>query len=198
MIITIEFMLRFLALSLFALWWFYWRITERQAEDAKPKKIKKDIYGPALRILILMANSILVLQLFGLNLLPMSFSNQILFSMQVSGFLLIVIGMIVAVSARKTLGHNWSHAADYQVKKGQELVTSGMYSVIRHPIYSGLVVGYIGGELLVQSYLVVIGLLMYAGGYYQARLEEKLLQEHYKESYTLYMRRTKRFIPYLW
>ena len=196
MIITFDFLLRVFTLLLFVLWVLYWQITEKEADRSKPKREEKFIMRQQVRRWILrIAEGTMLLQVIGLQFLPFS---TYLFLVQVLGFIFVLIGVIIAVSARKTLGVNWAHAYQYQIKKEQELVTTGVYSLIRHPIYSGLCLAYIGGELVAQSYLVLIGILFLMGGYWQARQEEAILIEHFGKDYTNYLKRTKMFIPYLW
>lgn len=196
---SIDFFLRILTVGIFGGWWLYWKITERVADKEKPKTTNdysKDRRNKSMRGAMNAAQLLLILQLlFDIKLF--SFSNPMVW-IQFLGFGLVVLGVIVAVSARKTLGTNWAHAAEYQVKKKQELVTTGVYSVIRHPIYACLILAYIGGQLVAQSYLVLLAVLFIAGAYYQARLEEKLLIGHFGNAYKTYMKHSRMFIPYLW
>ena len=61
-----------------------------------------------------------------------------------------------------------------------------------------LCLAFIGGELIAQSYLVLIGLLLLIGGYWQARKEEAILVSHFGNVYKNYMKHTKLFIPFIW
>jgi protein-S-isoprenylcysteine O-methyltransferase Ste14 len=198
MIITFNFLFRILTIFLFLLGRFYWIITEPVANREKPKTTSKGIiklYHRLRRLVFPITEIILFLQLLGWQILP--FSKQ-LFVMQVMGFMLVLIGVDMAIFARKELGTNWVPAAEYQVKKDQELVTTGIYKYIRHPIYFSAVLSITGGELVAQSYLAFIGLVLLVGGYRQARNEEKLLIGHFGSAYKNYMKRTKMFIPFLW
>lgn len=196
-IITIDTLLRLATLLLFFLWVLYWVITENEANLAKPKTIQQTGARTSFfrRWLLRIVEGIVVFQLFGLHII--SFSEDLLVP-QVVGFCFVVVGVSLAVSARKTLGTNWAHAFEYQVKKQQELVTSGVYAYIRHPIYTGLCLALIGGELVAQSYLFLAFVFLFAAGYKQARQEEKLLIAHFGSTYKNYMKRTKMFLPFLW
>lgn len=68
------------------------------------------------------------------------------------GVLLICLGVGMCFIAHKQLGESWTHAASIKARK---LVTYGMYSSIRHPIYTGLIVSYMGSQILVGSWLWV-------------------------------------------
>jgi protein-S-isoprenylcysteine O-methyltransferase Ste14 len=198
MIISFDFIFRVGAILIYLYRWFYWWITEAEANKEKPKNEAVDTLlnrSTVIRFTTNLGQAFLIFQLLGLTVLPIENANII---PQSIGFLLIVLGTSLGISARKTIGTNWSHAAEYQVKKKQELVTSGVYAFIRHPIYAGLVLSFIGGELVAKSYVAFFGILFFIGGYYQARLEEKLLTAHFGESYKTYMKRSKMFLPYLW
>lgn len=189
--------LRLAALGIFLLWTVYWLVTEKKADREKPKiREIPFLHKDNIRKLVLrFAEVILILQILGLPLLQI---QNISGSVQIAGLVIVLIGAGVSIFARKELGTNWAHAFEYQVKQKQELVTSGIYKYIRHPIYIGLILGFIGGELVVKSYLVFVAVIIIAGAYYQAQLEEKLLIKYFGEDYKNYMKRSKMFIPYLW
>lgn len=194
----LDFVIRLLTLILFIYWQFYWIITEKVADKEKPK-------SPMTRQIWFLRKAssgiigiVLGLQLFALPILPLPLSPLVLYSLQIIGFALVVTGVSVAISARRALGTNWAHAYEYQIKQKHELVTDGIYGSIRHPIYTGLMLGILGGELVVGSYLVFGVILLALFGYIQAKREEKLLTSHFGESYKHYMKRTKMFFPYLW
>lgn len=191
-------MLKLLTFILFASWRIYWSITETQTYREKP--ITKENIGfldrkRLSRNFMWLTGFVLALQLvLNLQILPMP--NN--FALQVFGFSLVVLGLGTAVKARIDLGNNWANAYEYQVKKKQELVTSGIYKYIRHPIYAGVVTAAIGAELVAQSYLFLVFVLFVWGGYKQAKLEEKILIEHFGNAYRTYMKHSKMFIPFLW
>jgi protein-S-isoprenylcysteine O-methyltransferase Ste14 len=198
MIIPLSLLFHSITLLIFFFWWLYWSISKKTAEQEKPPaKVEKTKYveRQIRRFVLKAAQLLMVLQIIGITLFPLPFPQ---FIVQSVGFIFVIIGAGIAISARKTLGTNWANAYEYQVKKKQELVTSGIYSLIRHPIYSGLCLGLIGGELIAQSYLVVIGFALLIGGYLQARQEEAILIKHFGSEYSNYMKRTKMFIPFLW
>jgi protein-S-isoprenylcysteine O-methyltransferase Ste14 len=197
MTITVDALLRIITLGLGLYWWFYWRITKISADREKPKKIGEilDKSQSMRRRLLSIGNFILFMQLLGLLLFPLPWQNII---PQGIGFLLVTSGVGIAISARKTLGANWAHAYEYQIKKNQELVTTGIYAYIRHPIYTGLCLAFIGGELVAQSSLAVVGVFLFIVWYRQARREEELLVVYFGNSYKAYMKHTKMFIPYIW
>ncbi len=190
-------LIRFLTIAVFIIWTLYWLITERKADKEKPKVRKiAFLHKDNLRKLALrFAEGLLIFQVLGLPLLQIPNATS---AMQIVGLAFIVVGASISISSRKSLGTNWAHAFEYQVKSKQELVTSGIYKFIRHPIYAGVILGFIGGELVAKSYLVFIVLILIPAAYHQAELEEKLLIRHFGEDYKKYMKRSKMLIPYLW
>jgi len=187
-------LLRLIALLVFFLWWIYWKLTEKIAERDMPKTYKNKSF---IKYLVLtLIEGILAVQLLGLSILPFNVPQG--WFLEGVGFLFIILGVMIAVSARKTLGANWSHAFEYQVKKKQVLITNGVYAYIRHPIYAGLLLAFVGGELLVQSYLVFALIIFFIGAYTQMKKEEKLLLAYYGDAYRKYMKKSKMFFPFLW
>lgn len=192
-----DLVLRILALCIFLFWTGYWFVTERRADREKPKIRELTFFHKDnIRKLVLrFAEAVLILQLLGLPLFQVSNSSIVI---QMIGLVFVILGASISISARKELGTNWAHAFEYQVKKKQELVTTGVYSFIRHPIYTGIILGFVGGELVAKSYLALFGFVLVWGAYHQGRMEEKLLLKHFRDSYKKYMKQTKMFIPHLW
>lgn len=198
MVFNLNFLLRIITILLFLSGRFYWIITERIANREMPKTNTEGsikLYQRIRRLILPLVEIILILQLFGLQIFPLPEQSFIIQSL---GFILVLIGVSIAIFARKTLGVNWVPAAEYQVKQRQRLVTTGIYAYIRHPIYLSVFLSITGGELVAQSYLLAMGFLFLAEGYKQSYCEEKLLLDHFGNLYKTYMKRTKMFIPYLW
>ena len=111
------------------------------------------------------------------------------------GFLICGLGIGLAVVARAYLGRNWGMPMSR--KENPELVTSGPYAFVRHPIYGGLLLAMLGSALG-QSVLWLLPLIVY-GPYFilSARREESLLTEQFGERYQAYMSRTKMLVPFV-
>jgi protein-S-isoprenylcysteine O-methyltransferase Ste14 len=190
--------LQYSTLFLLILWRLYWDITEKRAEHEKPKKREKVklLHKKNLSMIITFGAFLPVtFQLVGFEILP--FPKEYAW-MQMAGFGLVLLGWLISVRGRHDLGTNWARSYNYQIKDKQELVTSGVYKYIRHPIYSGIMFMFIGSELIVQSYLVLAYLLLYYGVFLQTKWEETLLIEHFGKAYKVYMGKTKRLIPFIW
>ena len=110
---------RIVTVVLFALWQLYWTITEKKADREKPKELRPTKMSYIKRYgLHYLVYSVIIFQVLGWSLSPMEFNTQVF------GFACVLMGMAISVSARRTLGTNWAHAAEYQIKKNQTLVTS--------------------------------------------------------------------------
>lgn len=117
---------------------------------------------------------------------------------QAIGLLVVMLGVWICFVARKELGSNWSHAADYQIKKTHQLVTTGIYHYIRHPIYFGLALSWIGAEMVCGSFLFVSFLGVFVAFYIQGKREEKnFLTSRFGKEYKAYMKKTKMLIPWV-
>jgi protein-S-isoprenylcysteine O-methyltransferase Ste14 len=105
-------------------------------------------------------------------------------------------GCAFAVWARATLGSNWSSIVT--VKQDHELILRGPYSVVRHPIYSGLLLALTGTAIAVGEIRAFIGLgLAIIGFLLKSTAEEKFMCEEFSTEYTRYRQRVRRLIPFV-
>jgi protein-S-isoprenylcysteine O-methyltransferase Ste14 len=111
------------------------------------------------------------------------------------GALLFACGIALAVWARLNLGRNWGMPTSQRVDP--ELVTSGPYRFVRHPIYSGLLIAMLGTALVnnLLGLIVVAALIAYF--YYCGTVEERNLTATFPQAYPEYRNRTKMLIPFL-
>jgi protein-S-isoprenylcysteine O-methyltransferase Ste14 len=111
------------------------------------------------------------------------------------GLAIFLLGLALAVWARLYIGTNWGMPMSQ--KDDPDLVTTGPYRSIRHPIYSGIIVGMIGTALAVSLYWLVAVVVL--GGYfiYSAFTEERYMAERFPDTYPEYKRSTKMLIPFV-
>jgi len=111
------------------------------------------------------------------------------------GVAVCLLGFSLAIEARRHLGRNWG--LPMSRKEQPELVTSGPYAFIRHPIYTGLILALLGSALGVDVFWA--GLLVPVGTYfiYSARREETVMLQQFPEQYAAYMARTGMLTPRL-
>ena len=114
---------------------------------------------------------------------------------QTCGVSICALGIAFAIWARIHIGKNWGMPMTQ--KKEPELITTGPYRFVRHPIYTGLITAMIG-SLLAEGFMWMIWLVC-MGGYffYSAKKEERSMMLQFPEGYPEYMRRTKMLIPFI-
>lgn len=114
------------------------------------------------------------------------------------GWILLVLGLVVRVSAVITLGR-W-FTVDVAVSEHQELVTTGLYRWIRHPSYTGIVLCFLGFALSFNQWpaLVIIPLPLVVVLLRRIRVEERALLERFGDEYRRYRDHTWTLIPFLY
>ncbi|HEY1634676.1 MAG TPA: isoprenylcysteine carboxylmethyltransferase family protein [Acidimicrobiales bacterium] len=111
------------------------------------------------------------------------------------GLILFGLGLGFAIWARVHIGRNWG--APMTQKDEPELVTTGPYRLVRHPIYSGMLVAGVGTAVALSwLWLIAVGL---AGAYflYSATVEERYLTAQFPDTYPVYRRSTKMLVPFI-
>ncbi len=111
------------------------------------------------------------------------------------GALVFASGLALAVWARIHLGRNWGMPMTERVEP--ELVTSGPYRLIRHPIYTGILLGLIGTALATDLLGLIVAVVLTAYFYYSASVEEKNLVATFPTAYPAYRTATKMLIPFV-
>ena len=124
-------------------------------------------------------------------------SFQSFFSFVIPGSVLTVLGLFGAIWARFHLGRNWSGYATY--KEDQTLVTTGPYKYVRHPIYTSMILMFIGtilyyGSLFVSIFFIILAITFIL----RTREEEEIMLKLFGEKYAEYMKRTKRLLPLIY
>jgi protein-S-isoprenylcysteine O-methyltransferase Ste14 len=111
------------------------------------------------------------------------------------GLALFALGLGFAIWARVHLGRNWG--TPMSQKDEPELVTSGPYRLVRHPIYSGILVAGLGTAVAL-SWLWMFAMLL-VGVYfaYSATVEERYLTGQFPATYLAYRRSTKMLVPFI-
>jgi protein-S-isoprenylcysteine O-methyltransferase Ste14 len=111
------------------------------------------------------------------------------------GLAVFLLGLALAVWARVYLGRNWGMP---MTKKAEpELVTTGPYKTIRHPIYTGIILGMVGTTIAVSLYWLVGVVVLGAYFIYSAFSEDRYLAQTFPGTYPAYKRSTKMLIPFI-
>lgn len=109
---------------------------------------------------------------------------------------LAICGFLFMWWARIHLGQLWSSSVTR--KEHHHVVDSGPYAIVRHPIYTGLLIAIVGTMLIRVTIVTIIGSgLIAAGIYVKARVEEEFLRQQLGDSYAAYARRVPMLVPSL-
>jgi len=112
------------------------------------------------------------------------------------GAALTVGGLLFAVWAREHLGRNWSSSVT--IKQDHELITTGPYAVLRHPIYTGILGGFLGVAIALSEVRgLVVFVLFFLVFWAKLSKEEQWMRSQFGETYATYVRRTAALVPYL-
>ena len=170
-----------------AVWWTYWLLAATHAK----RDVNRRAPHLGARLIVAAAVVILVRSNF-LHARDAVASPPALIGI---GLLLLAAGLALAVWARVHLGRNWG--MPMSEKADAELVTTGPYRHVRHPIYSGVILALVGSAAaLGVAWLIVAAVL---AGYfvYSATVEERTMARRFPATYPAYQRTTKMLVPFL-
>lgn len=188
-------MLRFLFLAIGLLWlaWLlYWLVASRSVKAAVQSETWQSRLSytvPLWIAAVLLFDRHLGAFLDG-HLYPLRLSVVLI------GTLLTAAGVAHAVWARRVLGGNWS--ANVTVKQDHALVRSGPYALSRHPIYTGMLLAFVGTALAVGEVRAAIAIVLVVGSFwYKIGLEETAMRRTFGAAYDDYSRKVKALIPFV-
>jgi protein-S-isoprenylcysteine O-methyltransferase Ste14 len=123
-----------------------------------------------------------------------------LFSMTVpivlAGLLVVLMGVVFSIWARLMLGDNWSNRVT--VKENHTLVRSGPYRIVRHPIYSGILLGMLGSALQRGEVRSFVGVTICGFSFWlKTRAEEQFMVQIFGEEYLQYRHKVKALAPFI-
>jgi protein-S-isoprenylcysteine O-methyltransferase Ste14 len=112
------------------------------------------------------------------------------------GAAITVAGLLFAIWARVHLGRNWSRSVT--IKQDHELITTGPYGIVRHPIYTGMLAGFLGMAIAISQVRgFIVFVLIFLVFWLKFRMEEKWMRSQFGETYATYARHTAALVPYL-
>ena len=181
---------------LFDVWCLVGALYLASAPFTRPTRIGEPLSHRILPIFGACAGLIL---LFSANL-PLGMLNTVVFAPTrhsiATGVTLCLCGWTLAVWARLQLSQNWS--AWVTLREDHELVQKGPYAVLRHPIYSGFLLAFLGMAILNGLLRSLLGFALIAlTWHYKARSEERLMQHAFGPAYDEYRSRTGSMVPRL-
>ncbi|HKV80878.1 MAG TPA: isoprenylcysteine carboxylmethyltransferase family protein [Candidatus Sulfotelmatobacter sp.] len=171
----------------------YWRI--KAADTKTAQRLEPAAWG-ILRVLtfliavVLLSTTRIPVHWLYLQLWPAGFWPFWL------GAAVTVAGLLFAIWARAHLGTNWS--SSITIKQGHELITSGPYAVVRHPIYTGILTGFLGTVIALSQVRGLIAfVLIFLMLWLKLRTEEQWMRSQFGETYATYAHKTAALVPYL-
>ena len=116
------------------------------------------------------------------------------------GALLYFPGMSLALWGRLALGRNYFVSTGFgaQLFASQGLVTGGPYAIVRHPMYTGIILAAFGSLLIYHTWTTVLFACFAPALLIRARREEAALRAEFGEQWQDYCQRVPAFIPRLW
>lgn len=114
------------------------------------------------------------------------------------GYGLVAAGLTVRWYSIYSLGRAFQ--VNVTIMKDQQLVKTGIYKLIRHPSYTGMLLYYLGLGLVMHNYvsllIILIGPILAIG--MRIKKEEQFLTEHFGKDYTDYCKSSNRLIPFIY
>ncbi len=116
--------------------------------------------------------------------------------LQIPGLMLAIAATVLSARAKVEMGEQF--AGEVQVWTGQQLVTRGLFALVRHPIYMSVIAMWLGAGMGMGSWLlIVIGLAIMAPTFYlRARREEMLILDHFGQRYREYRAQVPMLLPW--
>lgn len=191
-------MSEYIKIGLKAVWGcviLYWTLSSFFAKDVKTQEsgIKRFLYYwlPLIIAVLLLGPG----KWFGHTFLRENFVAHT-DTVGLIGLSVCIVGAAVAIWSRFLLGRNWSLSV--QQKENHELIRKGPYRLVRHPIYTGLLLLFAGNALIVGDYRAILAvMIVFASFWWKLKKEEAVLTETFGSQYVSYKHETKAIIPFL-
>jgi protein-S-isoprenylcysteine O-methyltransferase Ste14 len=156
--------------------------------------------GKSSDVVILLVGGIIWFSAFAVSILDFITVQGMVYRfdlVSLTGLALGLVGFAIRTQARRTLSKYWSPVV--KILPEHELITYGIYKHVRHPGYLGEILAYFLVPVFFHSlYGFVITIFLVPLILYRIRIEEHMLIEKFGEEYRNYLRRSKKFIPYVY
>jgi protein-S-isoprenylcysteine O-methyltransferase Ste14 len=169
----------------------YWLVSALKGKEAKRTETRQER----------MRHSLPMLAAYILTFVPVSHYGVLgarivsaSAALGIAGAVMTVAGVGLAIWARWHLGTNWSSTVS--IRADHELIHTGPYRTIRHPIYTGMLLAFAGTALALGEVRGVLAfVIVLAAFYFKARKEENFLTQEFGERFAERARRTGMFLP---
>ena len=179
--------------ALWVAWLLYWWVSSR---NVKATRRRESVASGAAHIIPLAV----AIWMIAAPKLPGDFLGGRIFPPAplalIVGVAAVAAGLAFTVWARICLGRNWSGTVT--LKQDHELVRTGPYRFVRHPIYTGLLVAIAGSAVVRGEWRAALAFVIaFAALWRKLRLEERWLEETFGEAYARYRAEVAALIPFL-
>jgi protein-S-isoprenylcysteine O-methyltransferase Ste14 len=169
----------------------YWAITALRVKPTKAPE--KSVDRLITVIVVVAAYELLFARWLRIGPLRLRFVPQELWVAYL-GIALTCVGIGISIWARYCLGEYWS--ARVALKEGHQLIRTGPYAFVRHPIYTGMNLAVLGTALVLGEWRGLLALTMLLAAHSRkAMREERLLSQEFREQYTAYRQSTGFLLP---
>jgi protein-S-isoprenylcysteine O-methyltransferase Ste14 len=179
------------ALILWVIFSVYWTVASRNSAPTKNSESKQ---STAFHQIVL--NVALVLLFWPAPGLTGWFLPQRFHFLVPVGAAIQAAFILLAVWARRHLGRNWS--AEVRIGEGHELIRTGPYHLLRHPIYTAMLGMFVGSAISSSQIHALVGVaILFVAYLRKSSLEEQILRQTFGARYDAYRRDTWALVPFL-
>lgn len=181
----------FPSIILWVIFSVYWTIASRNSATAKSSESKSSTAFHQIAL-----NVALVLLFWPAPGLTSWFLPQRFHFLVPVGASIQAAFILLAVWARRHLGRNWS--AEVRIGEGHELICSGPYHQLRHPIYTAMLGMFVGSAISSSQVHALVGVaILFVAYLRKTRLEEQILRKTFDADYDAYQRDTWALVPFV-
>ena len=172
-------------------WAAYWRVAARGTKVTE----RRESWGSRLSHILPL---LLAAYLLWADRVPIAFLNAPMYAWAPWQFWLAALvaaaGFAFTAWARIHLGRNWSGTVT--IKQGHELITTGPYALVRHPIYTGLLLAFVGTAFARGQWRGPLAIVIaWAALWWKLRIEERWMAEQFGGQYEDYKRQVPALVP---
>ncbi|MGB0949338.1 MAG: methyltransferase family protein [Marinirhabdus sp.] len=172
----------------------YWVIAGQKIKKAKKKE---DIRFRVFYMFFWVAPVLITF----FNAIPTQWLNKRLYiensTLNIVAFILAIVSLAFMVWSRVVLGENWSGRV--AIKENHNLITSGPYRYVRHPMYTGFIFAFLWSAVLLGEVRGLISfIILIIGIVIKLRMEERFVREAFGEEYIAYAKRVKKIVPLIY
>jgi len=171
----------------------YWAITAFRVRPTKTRERSADRLLTV--VVVIVAYELLFTRVLRIGVLGLRFVPPQAW-IAYAGIAVSCVGTAISIWARYCLGENWS--ARVTLKEGHQLIRTGPYAFVRHPIYTGMLVATIGTTLVVGEWRAIAAIVLLIAAHSRKALrEERLLTREFGDEYSVYRQHTGFMFPRL-